>query len=104
MAFDPQNDEPDLLRTVIQLLRISALAANSRHDADGIRTADEKIGEAIALLTRIDDIKKVAGTMRQSATKVELTADEVRTALARVLGQAQSALALAAADSVGDAA
>lgn len=104
MVFDPQNDEPDLLRTVIQLLRVSAMAADSRQDAEGIRTADEKIAEAIALLSRIDDIKKVAGTMRQSATKVELTSDEVRTALSRVLGQAQSALYLATTDAVGDVA
>ena len=104
LVFDPQNDEPDLLRTVIQLLRISALAANSRHDAEGIRTADEKIAEAITLLSRIDDIKKVTGTIRQSAVKVESTSDEVRTALARVLGHAQSALSLAATDSVGNAA
>ena len=104
LAFDPQNDEPDLLRTVIQLLRISALAANSRNDAEGIRTADEKIAEAITLLNRIDEIKKVTGTIRQSAIKVESTSDEVRTALARVLGHAQSALSLAATNSVVDAA
>lgn len=92
MAFDPVTDDPDLLRTVVQVLRISALAASSRQDHDEIQTADEKITEAISLLSKIDDIKKTAGTLRQSAGKIEQQSDDVRTALGRLLAQAQAAL------------
>lgn len=96
MAFDPATDDPEMLRTVIQLLRISALTASSREDRDGIHTADEKITEALGMLGKIDDIKKVAGTLRQHAGKIEQQSDDVRTALTRLLSQAQSALSVAA--------
>ncbi len=96
MAFDPATDDPELLRTVIQLLRISALTASSREDRDGIHTADEKITEALGMLGKIDDIKRVAGTLRQNASKIEQQSDDVRTALTRLLSHAQSALSVAA--------
>ena len=61
LAFDPENDDPDLLRTVVQLLRLSALSAAARQDSGEIRTAQEKVAEALALLSRIDGIKTTAG-------------------------------------------
>ena len=92
MAFDPDTDDPELLRTVVQLLRISALTVSNRGDRDGIHTAEEKIAEALGMLGKIDEIKKVAGTLRQHAGKFEQQSDDVRTALARLLGQTQAAL------------
>ncbi len=96
MAFDPATDDPELLRTVVQLLRISALTASNRGDRDGVHTADEKITEALNMLCKIDDIKKIASTLRQHAGKIEQQSDDVRTALTRLLSQAQSALSVAA--------
>lgn len=96
MAFDPATDDPELLRTVIQLLRLSALTASNRADQDGIHTADEKITEALGMLGKIDEIKKIAGTLRQHAGRIEQQSDEARTALTRLLSQAQSALSAAA--------
>jgi hypothetical protein len=55
------------------------------------------------MLGKIDDIRKVAGTLRQNAGKIEQQSDDVRTALARLLTQAQSALSVAA-EAPGDAA
>ncbi|MCA1706407.1 MAG: Fis family transcriptional regulator, partial [Actinobacteria bacterium] len=66
-------------------------------------TADEKIAEALGLLGKIDETKRLAGTIRQNAGKVEQQSDDVRTALARLLTQAQSALSVAA-EAPGDAA
>ncbi|MGH3475953.1 MAG: hypothetical protein ACRDRY_09505 [Pseudonocardiaceae bacterium] len=65
-------------------------------DRGEIDTADEKIAETLGMLSKIDDIKKVAGTLRQHAGKIEQQSDDVRTALTRLLGQAQSALSVAA--------
>lgn len=39
LAFDPDTDNPDLLRTVVQLLRISARAASMRDDSAEARAA-----------------------------------------------------------------
>ena len=104
MAFDPSKDDPELLRTVVQLLRVSALSASSRQDRDEIQTADEKITEAIGLLVKLDEIKEVAGTIRQQAGKVEEQSDDVRTTLNRLLSQAQAAISVASTEATDDAA
>jgi len=103
LAFDPATDDPAWLRAVVQLLRLAAVSASARQDREEIHTADEKITEALGMLGKIDDIRKVAGTLRQSAGKIEQQSDDVRTALARLLTQAQSALSVAA-EAPGDAA
>jgi hypothetical protein len=92
LAFDPETDDPDLLRTVVQLLRLSAMAANSRQDDGEIETAQEKIAEAITLLTRMDEIKRLAGLVSANATKIDKESDIIRLSLDRLLGQAQRAL------------
>ncbi|MPZ67197.1 MAG: Fis family transcriptional regulator [Pseudonocardiaceae bacterium] len=96
LAFDPATDDPAWLRTVVQLLRLAALAASARQDREEIHTADEKITEALGLLGKIDDIRRIAGTLRQNAGKIEQQSDDVRAALTRLLTQAQSALSVAA--------
>lgn len=103
LAFDPETDDPAWLRTVVQLLRLAALAASDRQDREGIHTADEKITAALGMLTKIDDIRKVAGTIRGHAGKIEQQSEEVRTGLDRLLSQAQSALS-DAAEAADDAA
>jgi len=85
-------------------LRLSALAARTRQDRDEINTAEEKILEALALLVKIDDIKKVAGSLRLGAGKIEQQSDDLRSALTRLLTQAQSALSAATPDAAASAA
>ena len=48
------------------------------------------------MLGKIDDIRKVAGTLRLHAGKIEQQSDDLTTALTRLLSQAQSALSAAA--------
>ncbi len=61
IAFDPASDDPDLLRTVVQLMRTSAIAATSRRDIEGLDTAEENIQSALALVERIDTILQGVG-------------------------------------------
>jgi len=102
LAFDPENDDPDLLRTVVQLLRLGALSAAARQDSGEIQTAQEKVAEALALLGKIDGIKTTAGQIKRSATEIDTESDSLATDLARLLSQAQSALAGATAISAAD--
>ncbi|WP_255246936.1 Fis family transcriptional regulator [Skermania piniformis] len=46
-AFDPERDDPALLRTLILLLRTSALAANVRTGGRHVAAAEEKIALAL---------------------------------------------------------
>ncbi len=46
MAFDPETDDPAMLRTVVQLLRLAAIAANARQDEaeiEGLQTVFEAV-------------------------------------------------------------
>ena len=44
MAFDPDTDDPELLRTVVQLLRLGAIAATSRVGNVGRHNCRRKVG------------------------------------------------------------
>ena len=106
MAFDPHNDDPELLRTAVMLLRTAAIAAASRNGANEIATAEEKITEAITQLTKIDEVKKLAGSIQKSANKIDGECTNLNTGIRRLLGEAISALSGAgsAADDNGTAA
>lgn len=93
MAFDPAIDSPELLRAAIQLLRLSAQAAASRTESGELREAEDKITQALKLMTKIDVISKTAGLIKQHAGKIDDESGCLRVELSRVLTQAQSALA-----------
>lgn len=101
LAFDPDSDHPDLLRTVVQLLRIAAQAASARDASAEVHTVQEKLDEALILLTQIDGITKLAGLIRQNASKINTEADGVRGKLTRLLSQARAALAGASGEGSG---
>ena len=93
MAFDPAVDDPNLLRTVVMLLRTMAITAAARHDADEIATAEEKVTEAIELLSRIDDIQKTAGANPQERIEDQQRVRRLSSGIERLLTQALAALA-----------
>jgi hypothetical protein len=93
MAFDPETDDPDLLRTVVMLLRTAAITASARKGAHEIATAEEKINEALTQLEKIDSVKKLAGTIQKSATKIDGECTSLNSGIRRLLDQALAALA-----------
>ena len=101
MAFDPDSDDTDLLRTVVMLLRTMAVAASTRVDAVELATVDEKVAEAIDCLSKVDDLKTVAGRIGKDAEKIGLQATSAATTIRRLLSEAQTALSAAARDEAG---
>jgi hypothetical protein len=99
LAFDPGADDPDLVRTVVMLLRTAALAAATRRGEHQIATAEEKITDAIAQLAKLDEVKKTAGSIQKSATKVESVCTEINSGIQRLLTDALAALTDANANS-----
>lgn len=92
VTYDPETDSIDLLRTVVQLVRLAAVAA-ARRDATGeIHTAEEKIAEALATLSTIDTIEKAAGAITKSAAKISGESSVLRTEITCLLKQAAAAL------------
>ncbi|WP_210085553.1 Fis family transcriptional regulator [Mycobacterium sp. OAE908] len=92
LAYDPTSDDPDLVRTVVMLLRAAALSSNSRRGGEQIVTAEEKISEAVAQLDKIDDIKKAAGSIHKNADKVESACTAIHSGIERLLADALAAL------------
>jgi len=92
MAFDPEADDPAMLRTVIQLLRVSALAAAARHDDSSAGVAAERIAQALDELPRLERIRKTASSIRKGAEQIDGDANRVAKQLGRLLSQAQQAL------------
>ncbi len=96
MAFDPTSDDPDLVRTVVMLLRTAVVAASTRRGAEQLSTAEEKNAEAVAQLDRIDDIKKAAASIHKSAEKIETSCTTVSSGINRLLSKTKLSEALAA--------
>ncbi len=95
LAFDPDQDDASLLRTVVILLRTAALAATLRINDSGVHTATERIAEALAALPRVETIRKTADSIRKGAQKVDTEAEKLHASLDRLLRQAQTSLQLA---------
>lgn len=93
VALNPDIDDPELLRTAVMLLRTSAIAASARAGVEELQTAEEKIGEALAQLTKIDAMKKLAGTIQQNAAKIDSGCSGIGITIRRLLDEALTALA-----------
>ncbi len=93
ISFDPATDSGELLRTVVLLLRTAAIAASARTGDAEIDTAEEKIGEAVTQLDKLDTIKKTAGSIQKGAAKIESDCTSITTGIRRLLDQALVSLA-----------
>jgi hypothetical protein len=102
MAFDPEADDPDLLRTAVLLLRTVALAATTRRGAEHIATAEEKLTEAATQLENLDEVKKIAGSIQKNAVKIESTCTGMNASIQRLLADALAALTEAAPNAQDD--
>lgn len=92
LAFDPDNDDPDLLRTVVMLLRTTAIATASRKGVHQVTTAEEKIAEALNHLEKVDSVKKLSATIQKSATKIDSECTALNSTVRRLLDDALVAL------------
>jgi len=93
IAFRPDEDDPEVLRTVVMLLRTVALAALVRTGAAEVATAEERIADAVAQLEKLDAVKKLASGIQKSAIKIESETTGIPTSVQRLLDQAMVALA-----------
>lgn len=92
LAFDPETDSVDLLRVVLQLLRLAAQSAVRDERSGEVRVAEEKIAEAIGVIGRIDKVTKAVGIIRREATTIGDQSEALHTELSRLLSQARTAL------------
>jgi hypothetical protein len=92
IAFDPDHDDPEFLRTAVLLLRTVAIVAASRTGEAEIATAEEKINAALDQLSKIDSIKRLAEGIQKSAGKIESDCTGISATIHRLLDEALVAL------------
>ncbi len=95
-VFDPDTDDPAVLRTMLQMLRIQAILTRGRRGTEHVRTAEEKLREATDTLVKLSEVQKAAGTIRRSAEKIDLDCGGLHSTLARLLREALDTLSAAA--------
>ncbi len=92
LAHDPAVDAPDLLDTVLLLLRSQAIAAAQRTAGADLQCVEEKINEALACLDKLNEVQKHAGSIRRSADKIDADCSGITTTMRRLLDAATAAL------------
>jgi hypothetical protein len=85
IAFDPDHDEPDILRTVLHLLRSQAITAASRRGTACASAAEEKLAEAIELLDQLNTLHSRATIACASVDKVAADLTALHSRLYRTL-------------------
>lgn len=93
LAFDPEQDDPGLLRAAVQLLVVQAQRKLAEDRAGDLGIVDSRLDEACRRLVEMSAIIKTAATARDAAGKVVSGLEGLHASLALCLDQARSALA-----------
>lgn len=104
LVFDPEVDDPALLRCALQLLRQAAAVAAAPGDTSELAKAEETLVEALEKLAALGRIKQSADRIRRGATAIETDAATLETELTRLLTKARAALGGAHEDASHEAA
>lgn len=92
VVFDPQTDDPAMMRLAIQILRVASLAAAHEGHTGAVEVAREHVAQALTELSRIQKIRTSASVVKKEADKVDRQAEQLETQLSRLLLQTQTAL------------
>jgi hypothetical protein len=92
IAFDPDVDEPSLLRAAIQVLGTEGRRRVSTANSSDLGVADVKIVSARQQLADLVALHKVASGVRDNAVKIVVGLDAVHASLSQTLDQALTAL------------
>ena len=92
MSFDPDTDNPALVRAVLQLLAVEASRRVATTTGSDVGVADSKILAARQQLAELVALHKLATGVRDNASRVVAGLDSLHSALAQTLDQALTAL------------
>lgn len=92
VAFDPDTDEPTLLRTVLLLLRAQAFLAVSRSGTEQVRVAEEQLAVAAGQLEQFAELQRLATTVKTNADRMGPKLDRLHEVMARTINTAITAL------------
>ncbi|MFF0452940.1 Fis family transcriptional regulator [Nocardia africana] len=96
LAFDPDTDEPDLLRACVLLMRAASATVVARGGGEQLATATEKVQSALTKLEKLATAKKSADVIRREVTKIDKTVTDFATEVELILAEAVTALTISA--------
>ncbi|PPJ29403.1 Fis family transcriptional regulator [Nocardia nova] len=96
LAFDPDTDEPDLLRACVLLMRAASATVVARGGGEQLATATEKVQSALTKLEKLATAKKSADVIRREATKIDKSVTDFATEVELILAEAVTALTISA--------
>lgn len=94
LAFDPEHDNPSLLRVTVQLLVLMAEYQLSENGSGDHKAVGVCLDEARQCLVHLADTIKTAVSLKNGATKVVTSLEAIYESLTLCLEKARSALAL----------
>jgi hypothetical protein len=97
LAFDPDVDDPAVLRAVVQLLGLQAQRRLAEGRGGDLGEVDAHLVDARRVLSGMQDMVKTATSVRADASKLVGGLEAMSSTLGRLLDQAQAALKAAAA-------
>lgn len=92
LAFDPDVDDVEVLRTVVLLMKTGALATSGQFDSARVAEANGGIREAMSLIEGLDEAKKSAAAIRGHVDKIEFSVNKAAAGVQRELQRALNAL------------
>jgi len=92
LVFDPERDDPALLRCALQMVRLSAVAACSSQQSGELTSADEALTSALDALAHLAKIRSSAQGIRKQADSIESNSNTLETELNLLIAKAQTCI------------
>lgn len=92
VAWNPDNDDLQLVALVYQLVKINTLSSTGQLDEINIAEVNKNLEDAVKALEKFDSITKSASAIRNSADTITKEANAIRAVVAERLQAAQLAI------------
>jgi hypothetical protein len=96
LAFDPNEDDAQLLYLVYQLVKMNTLSSSGRLDEVNIVEVRKSLDDALKALEKFDNLTKSASAIENSAASIKKDALSIRSIITDRLSAAQAAMSLEA--------
>lgn len=92
IAYDPAQDDPQLLALVYQLVKMNSLANSGNLEDLDVAEVNKNIEEAVAMLSQFDSLQKTAASIENAGKKLKTDLKEIRGYVLERLSNIKSAI------------
>jgi hypothetical protein len=92
VAFDPETDDAELIKSLYKFIKISTLTRNSAIDDESSEKLLHHLHEAVKTVTTFDDAERNISSIKTATKKLEGNLSKIRESLEDSLMAAQNVL------------